>query len=132
MISNSCMPFLICYRSISLDEMPPDFQAELLETDLVILGLAGIKDPLKHGVPEAVNSCKLAGIVVRMVTGDSIEAAIAIAKEANILPATFERPEAGMQGEFNVMEGKAVRERVGGLVQGEREDTGSDYIKNIK
>ena len=36
-----------------------------------MLGLAGIKDPLKDGIPEAVASCKRAGITVRMVTGDN-------------------------------------------------------------
>jgi Ca2+-transporting ATPase len=45
--------------------------AENLEKNLVVLGLAGIKDPLKEGIPDAVNSCKRAGIVVRMVTGDN-------------------------------------------------------------
>ena len=68
-----------------------------------MLALAGIKDPLKEGIPEAVNSCKRAGIVVRMVTGDNTETATAIAKDANILPSNFEPPEDGSPGEFTVM-----------------------------
>jgi Ca2+-transporting ATPase len=56
------------------------------------LGLAGIKDPLKKGIPEAVNKCKQAGIIVRMVTGDIKETAVAIAKDANIIPHYYERP----------------------------------------
>jgi P-type E1-E2 ATPase len=43
-----------------------------VEKDLVVLGIAGIKDPLKESVPEAVLNCKKAGIIVRMVTGDNI------------------------------------------------------------
>ncbi len=62
------------------------------------MGLAGIKDPLKDGIPEAVNSCKRAGIVVRMVTGDNTETATAIAKDANILPANYEKPDKGKPG----------------------------------
>lgn len=63
-----------------------------------MVGLAGIKDPLKDGIPEAVNSCKRAGIVVRMVTGDNTETATAIAKDANILPVNYTKPVKGQPG----------------------------------
>lgn len=45
----------------------------------------GLQDPLRPGIAEAVTSCHLAGINVRMVTGDNIETATAIARKANIL-----------------------------------------------
>lgn len=64
----------------------------------MVIGLAGIKDPLKEGIREAVNSCKRAGIFVRMVTGDNTETATAIAKDANILLSNFERPAKGQPG----------------------------------
>lgn len=76
----------------------PSYVAENMERNLIVLGLAGIKDPLKEGIPDAVNSCKRAGIVVRMVTGDNTETATAIAKDANILPANYEKPEKGKPG----------------------------------
>jgi Ca2+ transporting ATPase len=63
-----------------------------LEKDLIVLGVAGIKDPLKESVPEAVLNCKKAGITVRMVTGDNIDTATAIAKDAHIIPSNFVRP----------------------------------------
>ena len=47
--------------------------------------MVGIKDPLRDGIAEAVEKCHIAGVTVRMVTGDNIETAIAIAKEAGIL-----------------------------------------------
>lgn len=50
-----------------------------------LLGVVGIKDPLKEGVYEAVNNCKKSGIRVIMVTGDSIVTARAIAKECAII-----------------------------------------------
>lgn len=56
-----------------------------LESDLVFSGLAGIKDPLRPGIKESVIKCKKASVIVRMVTGDIPETAIAIAKDAGIL-----------------------------------------------
>lgn len=48
------------------------------------LGLAGLYDPLRPGVPEAVAECKRAGVRVIMVTGDYPGTALAIAREAGI------------------------------------------------
>jgi Ca2+-transporting ATPase len=53
--------------------------------DLVFLGIFGIQDPLRDGVQEAVQACQRAGVTVRMVTGDNISTAKAIAKECGIL-----------------------------------------------
>lgn len=47
--------------------------------------IVGIKDPVRPGVIDAVKLCFRAGIKVRMVTGDNIETAKAIARECNIL-----------------------------------------------
>lgn len=49
------------------------------------VGIVGIKDPLRPGVKEAVAICRSAGITVRMVTGDNINTAKAIARECGIL-----------------------------------------------
>jgi calcium-translocating P-type ATPase len=53
--------------------------------DFVYLGIAGIKDPLKQGVKDAVLKCQNAGIKVIMVTGDNIDTAISISRECSIL-----------------------------------------------
>jgi calcium-translocating P-type ATPase len=50
-----------------------------------LLAITGIKDPLRPGVPSAVKKCQQAGIIVRMVTGDHIETAKFIARDAGIL-----------------------------------------------
>ena len=47
--------------------------------------LVGIADPLREDVIDAVATCQRAGIFVRMVTGDNLETARAIAREAGIL-----------------------------------------------
>ncbi|WVZ91014.1 hypothetical protein U9M48_037247 [Paspalum notatum var. saurae] len=49
------------------------------------IGIVGIKDPVRPGVRESVATCRAAGIVVRMVTGDNINTAKAIARECGIL-----------------------------------------------
>ncbi|KAI0102300.1 hypothetical protein GGR51DRAFT_562737 [Nemania sp. FL0031] len=52
---------------------------------MTFIGMVGIQDPLRDGVPEAVKECQRAGVVVRMVTGDNKLTATAIAKECGIL-----------------------------------------------
>ncbi|KAH7238913.1 hypothetical protein BKA59DRAFT_458236 [Fusarium tricinctum] len=58
---------------------------EDLFTDMAFIGVVGIQDPLRDGVPEAVKLCQKAGVVVRMVTGDNKITAEAIAKECGII-----------------------------------------------
>jgi Ca2+-transporting ATPase len=52
--------------------------------DMTFLGLVGIQDPLRKGVSESVADCIKAGVFPRMVTGDNINTAKAIAKECGI------------------------------------------------
>ncbi|KAL5556802.1 hypothetical protein UlMin_039038 [Ulmus minor] len=49
------------------------------------IGIVGIEDPVRPGVKESVAVCRAAGITVRMVTGDNINTAKAIARECGIL-----------------------------------------------
>ncbi len=60
-------------------------EAQLLEVDLTFYGVLGIKDPLRPDVKEAVTHCRNAGIMVRMVTGDNVVTARAIARECGIV-----------------------------------------------
>jgi P-type Ca2+ transporter type 2C len=53
--------------------------------NMVFLGVVGIQDPLRDGVKSAVEDCQTAGVFVRMVTGDNVLTAKAIAKECGIL-----------------------------------------------
>nr|KYP67978.1 Putative calcium-transporting ATPase 11, plasma membrane-type [Cajanus cajan] len=55
------------------------------EDKYTLIGIVGIKDPVRPGVKEAVKTCLEAGIIVRMVTGDNINTAKAIARECGIL-----------------------------------------------
>ena len=54
------------------------------EEDLTLVGIAGFKDPIRKNIKESIEKCKEAGIRVVMLTGDNIETAMTIAKEAGI------------------------------------------------
>lgn len=54
------------------------------EKELIFVGLAGMKDPIRPGVAEAVASCQKAGVKVVMITGDRVDTAYAIAGELSI------------------------------------------------
>lgn len=54
------------------------------EKELIFIGLAGMKDPIRPGVAEAVESCLKAGVKVVMITGDRVDTAYAIAGELSI------------------------------------------------
>jgi Ca2+-transporting ATPase len=80
------------------------------ESHLIWDGFFGIRDHIRENVPDAVKSCADAGIRVRMVTGDNIETARAIAKETGILRGG------------SVITGKEFRE----LTEDQRENRASD------
>ena len=54
------------------------------EKDLTLVGIAGFKDPIRENIKESIKRCQEAGIRVVMLTGDNLETAMAIAKEAGI------------------------------------------------
>jgi Ca2+-transporting ATPase len=58
---------------------------EAVENNLVLVGIFGLMDPLRPGIKDAVEQCKRSGINIRMVTGDNLDTAIAISKEAGII-----------------------------------------------
>lgn len=76
------------------------------QSGLTFCGFLGLKDPLREGVREAVKDMGVAGITVRMVTGDTKETATAIAKDCGILPEDH--------SDYIVMTGEEFNNRVGG------------------
>eukprot|EP00891_Asterochloris_glomerata_P004702 jgi/Astpho2/4702/fgenesh1_pg.00067_%23_185_t len=85
MASRGLRTLCLSYRDISAAqaaefgsfEDPPN-------SELVCCCICGIKDPVRLEVPDAVATCKRAGIFVRMVTGDNINTARFIARECGI------------------------------------------------
>ncbi|XP_078170730.1 calcium-transporting ATPase 5, plasma membrane-type-like [Carex rostrata] len=81
-----CIAF--AYRPFEIENVPKEDQRSdwaIPENELVLLGIVGIKDPCRPGVKDAVELCFRAGVKVRMVTGDNIKTAKAIALECGIL-----------------------------------------------
>ncbi|CAM2117060.1 plasma membrane calcium-transporting ATPase 2 isoform X3 [Caretta caretta] len=75
----------IAYRDFSSNPEPDwDSENDIL-TDLTCICVVGIEDPVRPEVPEAIRKCQRAGITVRMVTGDNINTARAIAIKCGIL-----------------------------------------------
>jgi Ca2+-transporting ATPase len=74
----------LCLAYIDVDE---GFSAndQIPMDGYTCIGIVGIKDPVRPGVKESVAICRSAGITVRMVTGDNINTAKAIARECGIL-----------------------------------------------
>ncbi|XP_069604402.1 plasma membrane calcium-transporting ATPase 3 isoform X2 [Ranitomeya imitator] len=71
--------------------------------DLTCICVVGIEDPVRPEVPEAIRKCQRAGITVRMVTGDNINTARAIAAKCGII----------QPGEdFLCLEGKEFNRRI--------------------
>jgi Ca2+-transporting ATPase len=57
---------------------------EKIESDLTWVGITGIKDPARPEVAQAMTQCRDAGVRVIVITGDSKETAVAIARDVNI------------------------------------------------
>jgi magnesium-transporting ATPase (P-type) len=79
----------IAYRDYAEGELPENLSSleQPPDDDLVCCAIFGIMDPLRPDVTESVEACRKAGVMVRMVTGDNIHTAKAIAKQCGILTA---------------------------------------------
>ncbi len=56
-----------------------------INDDIVIIGLVGIRDDVRPEARDAIKEVQDAGIQVVMITGDRLETAVAIAKDAGLL-----------------------------------------------
>lgn len=82
---------------------------EVIENGLTVIGIYALQDPLRDEIVDSVKRCHAAGINVRMVTGDNIDTAKAIAINAGIL-----KPEDANK-QWACLDGKTFREECGGL-----------------
>ncbi len=79
------LAFCECAADLTPQLMNLQFSAAIQNTaPIVWMGLIGIADPIRPEVPEAVAQCGKAGIQVKMVTGDALPTAKAIALESGI------------------------------------------------
>ena len=76
----------IAYRPLKGD--PDIVSQDEVERDMIFLGLAGMIDPPRKGVREALKKCHSAGIDIYMVTGDHAATAAAIARDIGLAGAS--------------------------------------------
>ncbi|KAK6152216.1 hypothetical protein DH2020_014851 [Rehmannia glutinosa] len=107
MAAGSLRCVAIAYRLYEIENVPTGDEEldnwQLPDGDLILLAIVGIKDPCRPGVREAVQLCSNAGVKVRMVTGDNLQTARAIALECGILGSNADAAEP------NLIEGKTFR-----------------------
>uniref|UniRef100_A0A667Z9I3 Calcium-transporting ATPase n=1 Tax=Myripristis murdjan TaxID=586833 RepID=A0A667Z9I3_9TELE len=86
MASEGLRTICLAYRDFPISEGEPDWDDEAsILTGLTCICVVGIEDPVRPEVPDAIRKCQRAGITVRMVTGDNINTARAIATKCGIL-----------------------------------------------
>ncbi|DBB05302.1 TPA: hypothetical protein ACH3X3_010532 [Trebouxia sp. C0006] len=87
MASQGLRTLCLAYADVTADALGPLASLEGAPPQLPLTAccVLGIKDPVRKEVPNAVATCKHAGIVVRMVTGDNVHTAQHIARECGIL-----------------------------------------------
>ena len=126
--SNALRTIAIAYKDLEEgengeDHLEPD-DAEIKDVEksgLTLVAIVGIMDILRTEVPNSVSRCKRAGITVRMITGDNITTAKAIAVNCGII--TVDEKDDPMV----CVEGPEFYELIGGLVN---EGTPGERVKN--
>ncbi|KAM4582387.1 plasma membrane calcium-transporting ATPase 2 isoform 8-T13 [Fundulus diaphanus] len=75
----------VAYRDFPSDPEPKWDDENNILNNLIAICVVGIEDPVRPEVPDAILKCQHAGITVRMVTGDNINTARAIAIKCGII-----------------------------------------------
>lgn len=92
--NQSLRTIALCYRDF--ESWPPagtekdgadEVPYEAIAKDMTLIAITGIEDPLRPGVREAVEKCQLAGVAVKMCTGDNVLTARSIASQCGIFTA---------------------------------------------
>lgn len=89
--NQSLRTIALCYRDFKswppagtekneADEVP----YETIAKDMTLIAITGIEDPLRPGVKEAVEKCQMAGVAVKMCTGDNVLTARSIGSQCGI------------------------------------------------
>ncbi|MFR4087119.1 MAG: HAD family hydrolase [Dysosmobacter sp.] len=72
-------------RVLAFGYSPSEMTENAINADTVLIGLVGIRDDVRPEAREAIAEVQKAGIQVVMITGDRLETAVAIAREAGLL-----------------------------------------------
>lgn len=106
MAANALRTIAICIKPLST-ELTRNHQS--IENNLTFVGLAGIIDPPRKEVKQAIKACKDAGIKTVMITGDHAKTATAIAKQLHLI----NKEDAVLTGyQLNQMSDQALTEKI--------------------
>jgi len=76
---------VLAFSYRELEEGSETKSAEEAEREMIFLGLAGLEDPPRPEVRDAIEKCRDSGIRLVMITGDSSRTALAIGKEIGLV-----------------------------------------------
>ena len=76
---------ILAFASREFDQMPAVISPETIENNMQLAGAAGLIDPPRNEVKNAIEECHGAGIKVAMITGDHIKTATIIAKRLSLI-----------------------------------------------
>ena len=94
-----------------MHDQPADAEIKDVETSkITLIAVLGIYDVIRSEVPGAVATCQKAGVAVRMITGDNIVTAQAIAEKCGII----DQKEIG--DHLVCIEGPEFYQQMGGLI----------------
>lgn len=86
MTENALRVIAVAYKDLpNFSASGKEASGSFLENSLVFIGLAGMMDPPRPEVREAVLTCKKAGIKPIMITGDHISTACAVGKQLGMI-----------------------------------------------
>lgn len=77
-------------RTIAVAEKESGSAQTDFYADLTLLGVFGIEDPPREGIPEVIDMCRDAGVAVIMVTGDHADTARNVAEDIGVIDASSE------------------------------------------
>lgn len=78
-------------RVLAFGYSEKDMTENEINDDLVIIGFVGIRDDVRPEAKEAIHEVQKAGIQVVMITGDRLETAVAIARDAGLIKSNADR-----------------------------------------
>lgn len=110
MADNALRVLALAWREMDPDEVGEACDADVVETDLVFVGLVGMIDPARPEVAQSIEECHTAGVQVKMVTGDHARTAAAIAREINLISDDADRVVDGV--ELDEMSDEELRREV--------------------
>ncbi len=78
-------------RVLAFGYSEKELEENTIHEDLVLIGLVAIRDDVRPEARDAIKEVRNAGIQVVMITGDRLETAVAIAKDAGLLKEDADR-----------------------------------------